>query len=71
MGGIYIICYLFVGISPIFGATDYMREIMGNIVGTTLSYFLIGLYQLLFFYKNSTRKTTTTTHPMTINEQNM
>eukprot|EP01084_Bolivina_argentea_P026161 48597_1 len=46
-GAIYILSYLCVAISPLFGATAYTRQITGNIVGST-AYFVVGMFELSF-----------------------
>eukprot|EP01084_Bolivina_argentea_P133129 234941_1 len=46
-GGIYIITYFLVGISTFFGATQYIRQILLCIVGTT-GYFFVSFWQLQF-----------------------
>ena len=48
LGAFYMLSYLLIGLSPIFGATPYMRQIIGNVVATTLSYFVLGGYQLVY-----------------------
>eukprot|EP01084_Bolivina_argentea_P128531 227177_1 len=57
LGGLYLLTYLLMGISPWFGASVYIRKLLGNI-HATVGGFVIGMFQLVFSLKKLENDTT-------------